>query len=147
VAALWPTATEFYFECEYQNGLTMIISDKLPMGVTFEGSEGRIYVTRGKIEADPKTLLETQFGPNDIRLYESADHFRNFIDCVISRKETVAPCEVAHRSISVCHLGNIAMLLGRDLRWDPEKEQVLGDPSAQWMLHRPYRAPWRLPEV
>jgi predicted dehydrogenase len=145
--ALWNTATEFYFECEYQNGLTMTISDKLPMGVTFEGSEGRIYVTRGKIEADPKTLLETQFGPNDIRLYESADHFRNFIDCVISRKETVAPCEVAHRSISVCHLGNIAMLLGRDLRWDPEKEQVLGDPSAQWMLHRPYRDPWRLPEV
>jgi hypothetical protein len=81
---------------------------------------------------------------NDIRLYESKHHFRNFIDCVLSRQEPIAPCETAHRSITIGHLGNIAMLLGRNLKWDPEKEEVIGDIDANKLLSRPYRAPWKL---
>jgi predicted dehydrogenase len=142
---LWNTATEYTFEAVYENGVTMIVSSKEKMGVTFEGTKGKIYVDRGKLEADPKSVLDSQIGPEGIHLYQSDDHFRNFIDCIISRQPTAAPVEVAHRSITICHLGNIAMRLNREkLRWDPRTEQILGDDEAAKMLSRPYRAPWAL---
>jgi predicted dehydrogenase len=145
---LWNTATEYSFEAVYQNGVTMLISSKERMGVRFEGSQGMIHVDRLQFEAEPKSLLDSQIGPNEIHLYKSDDHFKNFIDCVISRQPTAAPVEVAHRSITICHLGNIAMRLGREtLRWDPRTEQVLGDDEAAKMLSRPYRDPWYLPAV
>lgn len=142
---LWNTATEYSFEAHYRSGVVMKISDKFTMGVKFKGTDGWVHVNRGKIDASSKALLDEEFGENEIRLPVSDNHYRNFIDCVISRDEPVAPVEQAHRSISVCHLGNIAMLLGRDLKWDPEREQVLGDHVAHSMLNRPYRAPWILP--
>jgi hypothetical protein len=75
-------------------------------------------------------------------LYKSDNHFRNFIDCVISREEPVAPAEVAHRSISLAHLGNIAMMLGQDLEWDPEKEEFINNFAANQLLGRQKREPW-----
>ena len=144
---LWNTATEFSFDAIFQNGVKMLVSNKNKGGVTFEGTEGWAWANRGSKETRPEALLETQFGPNDIRLYASTDHYRNFIDCVISRQAPAAPCEVAHRSITIAHLGNIAMRLGRDLRWDPNTEQITGDDSANQWLKRPYRAPWKLPQV
>jgi predicted dehydrogenase len=145
---LWNTATEYYFEAQYDNGVTMIVSNAEKMGVTFQGTNGKIYVNRGALEASPKDLLDSKIGPEGIHLYESGDHFRNFIDCVISRLPTAAPVEVAHRSITICHLGNIAMRLGRSkLRWDPRTEQIIGDDEAAKMLSRQNRAPFNLPNV
>lgn len=142
---LWNTATEFSFDCVYKNGLILNISDKNRMGVTFEGETGKIFVTRGSIETTPANLVTSEIGENEIRLVKSDHHFRNFIDCVLSRAEPVAPVEAAHRSITLSHLGNIAMLLGRDsLKWDPEREQILDDPEANRKVSRPYRAPWTL---
>jgi hypothetical protein len=142
---LWNTATEYYFEAIYANGVKMIITNKEPMGVKWEGSDGWVSANRGKHDASSKEILESKIGANEIHLYESTNHYRNFIDCVISRKETAAPVETAHRSITICHLGNIALRLGRDkLKWDPEKEQILDDSEASKMLSRPYRAPWKL---
>jgi hypothetical protein len=116
------------------------------MGVTFEGTKGKIYVDRGKLKADPPSILDSKIGDGENHLYSSDDHFRNFIDCVISRAPTAAPVEVAHRSITICHLGNIAMRLNRQkLRWDPRTEQIIGDDEASRMLSRPYRSPWTLP--
>ena len=142
---VWNTATEFHFEAHYRSGTVMKVSSQLRGGVTFRGTEGWVHVNRGRIEAEPRSLLEETFGEDDIRLARSDNHYRNFVDCILSRKEPVAPAEEAHRSISICHLGNIAMLLGRDLAWDPDREQVIGDPVAHAMLNRPYRAPWSLP--
>ena len=142
---VWNTATEYYFEADYRNGVTMKISNKLRGGVTFKGSDGWVFVNRGAIDANPKSLLDEQFGDQDIRLPVSDNHFRNFIDCVLSRDAPVAPVEQAHRTITICHLGNIAMLLGRDLTWDPEREQVVNDHVANSLLNRPYRAPWCFP--
>jgi predicted dehydrogenase len=145
---LWNTATEYSFEAVYENGLTMLISDKETLGVTFEGSQGKIYVDRGKLQAEPKSLLDSKIEQDGIRLYRSDNHFRNFVDCIRSRQPTAAPVEVAHRSITICHLGNIALRLGRDkLRWDPRSEQIVGDDEAAKMLSRPYRAPWAPPAV
>ncbi|MDX2036945.1 MAG: Gfo/Idh/MocA family oxidoreductase [Isosphaeraceae bacterium] len=143
---LWNTATEYGFDAVYENGLVMRIASGLRMGVTFVGSEGKVFVTRGKIEVSPKKLEDTVIGPNETKLYASENHHRNFIDCVISREPTAAPVEVAHRSITICHLGNIAMRLKREkLRWDPRTERIIGDAEAAKMLGRPYRDPWKLP--
>jgi len=80
-----------------------------------------------------------------VRLFESKDHFRNFIDGIQNGAKTAAPIEYAHRSITIAHLANIALRLHRDkLRWDPAKEQILDDPEAAAMLTRPMRGPWQL---
>ena len=141
---LWNTATEYYFECEYANGVTLVVSSQARRGVTFEGTEGSIWVTRGNWEASDPSLLTAEPEPGETRLYQSDNHFRNFIDCVISREQPVAPIEAAHRSITIAHLGNIAMLLGRDLQWDPDTESFIDDPEANAMRSRPLREPWSL---
>jgi predicted dehydrogenase len=143
---LWNTATDYYFEALYKNGVKMIVSNKERSGVTWEGTDGWVWADRGQHDASSKEILNSEIGPNEIHLYKSDDHYRNFIDCVISRKEPIAPVEVAHRSITICHLGNIAMRLNRDsLKWDPDKEHIVGDPEAAKLLSRPYRSPWKLP--
>jgi predicted dehydrogenase len=141
---LWNTATDFYFEAIYQSGVKLIVSSRARMGVTFEGSDGWVWVNRGAIEASPNRLLDYEPGPNEVHLYKSDNHYRNFIDCVISRQEPIAPIEQAHRSITIAHLGNISLRLGRDIRWDPDHEKIIGDEKASEMLSRPMRKPWTI---
>ena len=113
-------------------------------GVKFEGSDGWIFVTRGRIEASKPELLETALPANAERLYVSANHMGNFFDCIRSRKAPIADAEIGHRSVSVCHLGVIALRLGRKLTWDPAKEQFTGDNEANGHVSRPMRGPWTL---
>ena len=142
---LYDTAQEYYFECIYKNGVKLIVSNRERRGgVTFEGTEGWVWANRGRHDADPKSILDSKIGPNEIHLYRSDNHFRNFIDCVISRDEPVAPIETAHRSITISHLGNIAMRLGRDLKWNPDAERFVNDAEADRMLVRAMRSPWHL---
>jgi predicted dehydrogenase len=142
---LWNTATEYYFEAIYASGVRMIISNKEKMGVRWEGSEGWVTADRGRHDASSKEILSSKIGEKEIHLYESSNHYRNFIDCVLSRKPTAAPVETAHRSITICHLGNIALRLGREkLKWDPVQERIIDDEAAQKMLNRPYRGSWKL---
>ena len=143
--ALWDTATEFYFEAVYADGVRMVVSDKGRSGVTWEGEDGWVWADRGKHEASSPEILNSEIGEDELHLYKSDDHFRNFIDCVISREEPAAPAEAAHRSITITQLGNIAMLLGREsLKWDPLTETITGDDEASRMLGREYRAPWTI---
>lgn len=144
VHPVWNTATEFYFECLYANGVKLIISNKLRGGVTFRGTDGWAWASRGKgnVQVFPENLKDTVITDSEIHLYHSDNHFRNFIDCVLSRKETIAPAEIGHRSITMSHLGNIAMKLQQDLDWDPVAEKILGNDLANQMLHRPMREPW-----
>ena len=141
---VYDTATDYYFECVYENGVTLIISSRERGGVTFEGDRGSVWANRGRHDANPKSLLAEKIGPEETHLYESKNHVTNFIDCVFSRKPTVAPVEAAHRSISIAHLGNIAMRTGRSLKWDPKAERILDDAGASDMLQREYRKPWTL---
>ena len=136
------TATDFYFEGIYENGVKMIVQSGKDYGVTFIGSEGKVWSGRENHTIEPESLKDTVIGPDEIHLYKSDNHFKNFIDCVISREETIAPVEVAHRSITIAHLGNIAMKLEKDLEWDPVKEQITNIPEANEYLSRPKRAPW-----
>ena len=98
----------------------------------------------GKVDAEPKSIMAAEIGPGEVRLPVSNHHQQNFIDCVKSRARTVAPVEVAVRSDSLCQLSDIAMRLGRRLKWDPGAEKFPGDPEANRMLERPMRSPWRL---
>ena len=143
---LWDTVYKYRFVCKYAEGFTVIVADstKHKMGVLFEGTNGWVYVTRGAIEAHPKSLLQSQIGPNEIHLYESNDHKGNFLDCVRSKSQTAAPAEVGHRSIMVGHLGLIAIKLGRKLHWEPVRERFVNDSEADALLSRPMRSPWRL---
>ena len=140
---LFDTVENYRFVCKYKEGFTMIVAGPLPQGVRFEGEKGWVFVNRGGIDANPKSLLDIKFGPNDVRLYRSDDHKGNFLDCVKTRKETVAPVDVAHRSIMVGHLGLIAIKLERKLFFDPEKERFINDPGADDLLSRQMRGPWQ----
>jgi hypothetical protein len=118
------------------------------MGATWYGEKGWIHVDRGNVlrASDPK-ILEEVIGENEIHLYKSDNHIGNFLECIKSRGETVAPVEVAHRSISIGLLGEIAMTTGQKIQWDPEKEEIIGNPIASRLLRRPYRQPWILPTI
>lgn len=110
-------------------------------GIRFIGSGGWIWVTRGVIEASDRSLLTERLPDDAPRVYVSRDHMANFIDCVKSRQATICPAEVGHRSASLCHLGVIAIRLGRKLAWDPVREQF-DDAEANGYLARPMRPPY-----
>jgi len=141
---IWNTAVGFYFECLYPSGVKLIVSNRLKGGVTFEGSRGTVWANRGRHDAWPKSILNEKIAPDEIHLYRSDNHVRNFLDCVRSRREPVAPVEAGHRSISIAHLGNIAMKLKRNLEWDPVRERFPGDEEANRFLAHPMRGPWHL---
>ncbi|HPC93990.1 MAG TPA: Gfo/Idh/MocA family oxidoreductase [Sedimentisphaerales bacterium] len=145
---IYDVPTEYKFTCRYANGVEMVVaSDKLVpkgMGTVWYGEKGWIHVDRGRQATNPPELWNEKIGPGEIRLYESRDHQQNFLDCVKTRKKTITPIEVAYRSISVGHLGEIAMLLGRKVQWDPDKQVFVNDDTANRMLSRPMRAPWHL---
>ncbi|HOK95739.1 MAG TPA: Gfo/Idh/MocA family oxidoreductase [Anaerohalosphaeraceae bacterium] len=158
-SGLWDVHGDFDVQARYANGITMHISSKFPNGVRFEGSEGWIFVARGAervtasdpVSGDPNTapvlvsdakLLEPSDKPDAVELYDSPEQHLNWLECIRSRKETVAPVEVAHRSCSVCLVSHIAMKLRRKLRWDPVKEQFIDDAQANAMLSRPQRKPY-----
>ena len=140
---LFTTATRVHFECKYANGVTLTCKTG-GTGTKFIGTEGWVYVNRGRIDAEPKSLLTSKIKPDEIHLYKSRDHKQDFLDCIRSRKQPICSAEVGHRSSTVCHLGNIAMLLKRRLRWDPKHERFLGDDEANHMTFRPMRSPWAL---
>jgi predicted dehydrogenase len=151
---LYDTAVTWKVECRYANGMKMIYGDSASvglLGVKFIGSEGWVYVNRGQLDAEPKSLLKSTIGPNEIHLYKSGDrpdgmynHHQNFLDCIKTRGKTICPVEVAHRSTTVCHLTNVCLWLGRKVRWDPDTEQFVNDPEADRFMSRAMRSPWRL---
>jgi len=130
---------------KYANGVTVICGMAEKGGVTFQGEKGSIWVTRGKIESTPPELLMETLTDSDVHLYASKDHYRNWLECIKSRKLPICDVAIGHRSATVCHLGNISIRTGRKVTWDPKAEKVIGDAEQQKMLGYDYRSPWRLP--
>jgi len=139
------------FICKYANGITIRVanSSRLEhgMGAVWYGETGWIHVDRGRIFASDPGILEEKMGAGDTPLYKSDDHWQNFLECIKAHQETITPAEIAHRSISVGLLGEIAMTTGQKIQWDPEKEEIIGNERASRLLNRPMRAPWTLPVV
>jgi len=117
---------------------------KFGNGVMFTGTDGWIFVNRSEIRASDPDLLNIQLGAGDTRLYKSPGHHDNWLDCIQTRERCICDVEIGHRSVSVCHIGNISMRLGRPLKWDPAKEEFVGDDAANRLLFRPMRGPWHL---
>jgi predicted dehydrogenase len=113
-------------------------------GVRFNGTDGWVFVTRGKIEASDPDLLTAPLSEAKVKLPVSDNHMRNFFDCVQSRAQPICDAEIGHRSASVCHLGVIALRLGRKLEWNPTTEEFVNDADANQWLNRPMRSPWTL---
>lgn len=112
-------------------------------GVVFVGERGKICVDRGRFKAEPEELAD-DYRPNSlpVKLYRSGDHLGDFLACVRSRKRPICDVEIGARSVTVCHLGNIAYWLNRPLRWDPQTERILDDAEASQWLDRARREPW-----
>ncbi len=158
---LCDTALTWRVEHTYANGVKMIhmdtkhIEEEFPQfitpvldmrgcGILFIGTDGWVIVSRGGIDAQPKSLLQTVFDSSEPRLPVSNNHERNFLECVKTRGQPISSIESAVRSDTICHLDDIAIRLGRKLRWDPAKEEFLNDEAANRLLTRPLRSPWRL---
>jgi len=141
----------------YENGVELIMYDKKEMplwptdngelAVMFEGDEGWVYVDDGgNVLAEPKSLLREQRFQKQ-HWTDTANwvgHHRNFLDCIKTRREPIAPAEVAHRSTTTCHVTNICLRLGRKLRWDPSAENFVNDDQANRFVMRAKRSPWKI---
>lgn len=161
-SGLWDVHGPFRTEALYANGVHMIISGDFPNGIKFIGTEGWIFVSRGNetvTSSDPQSKLKdaqalsasnpaiitSVIGPDEVHLYESADHHGNWLECIRSRRDTIAPVEIAHRACSTCLLHHIAMKANRRLYWDPSRERFRNDDDANARLSRPERIPYVLP--
>ena len=143
---LYDCAVAWDVKLKYANGATLNFVDnkKHRQGVLFRGDEGWVFVRRGAIEAEPKSLLTERIGPEETHLANSSDHAGNFLDCVKSRSTPVSSIDSAVHTDTLCHLSDIAMRLSRRLRWDPKSERFIDDDQANRMLCRSMRSPWHL---
>ena len=141
---LYDTYHEFHLKYKYANGVEMFV-DSGSVALRFEGTDGWVGNNgwTAPLEASSKAILDSVIGPSDLHLDTCfAGEHRNFLDCVKSRKDPYFPAEIGHRCCSVMHIGNIAMWLGRKLRWNPDQERFVNDDSANRMLSRAMREPW-----
>ena len=140
---LFDTVVDWNLQGRYASGVefTMIAGgDK----TTFVGTNGWVAASRGKILAEPESLLKVKIKPDEIHLLQDNHHHRNFIQCVLSRQTPVSNIDSAVQSDFISHLGDIAVRTGRKIHWDPEKEMIVGDGTAARMMHRTLREPWTL---
>ena len=155
--AIWNTSGTYKVECKYRKEVTKYPGDvsltiagghpHITMGTKWIGTEGWVWVDRSGFDASNQDWVKPDSLPEELRkikLYESAEHRRNFLDCVKSRKPTIAPVQTAHHSAIPGHLGLISMLVGRKLQWNVAEEKIEGDNEACALLSRPYRAPFKL---
>jgi len=113
--------------------------------IQFIGEKGEVLVSRGdRLETTPAELKDRPLAPTDIHLYESSNHEGNWFECIRSRKPTICPAEIGHRTATICHLNGITERLNCRIRWDPVKEEIIGDECASRWLDRPRRTPYVL---
>jgi predicted dehydrogenase len=150
-AGLVDTPITWNVDLRFPGGVTVSFTDtsKNRFGILFKGEKGWVHVNRGSLEAQPESLLKETIGEREIRLaghdQEHQSHPWNFIECVKSRRQTLAPIEIGVRSDTLCQLSDIAVWLGRKLTWDPGIERFVGDATANRLLTSyPLRSPWRL---
>ena len=136
---------EYEFECTYANGIKIIGTSTGDRGLKLVGSDGWIFIHihGGRLEASDPRILSSIIQPEEIHTQYSPGHHRNFLDAVKSRKKAIAHEEIGHRTATICHLLNIAMLLKKPIQWDPVAE-ISKDAEVNALLQRPTRSPWRL---
>ena len=142
---LYNTATAFNCNYLFADGVTMTVSSS-DASHRFEGSDGWIANKGwGTLSASNPEILKSEIGPNEIHLYRPVSEHRDFLDCVRSRKKCYAHEGVGSRAVAFAHMGNVAMLLGRKLKFDPKTDRFAdADANKMPMASRPQREPWTL---
>ncbi|NQT16368.1 MAG: Gfo/Idh/MocA family oxidoreductase, partial [Planctomycetes bacterium] len=143
---LYDTYYDFHLKYRYANGVELHV-DSTGTGLRFEGTEGWVgnKSWRAPVEASSEEILSSVIGPDETQLFTClAGEHRNFLDCVKSRRDPYFPAEIGHRCCSVAHIGNIALDVGRKLRWDPEAEEFIDDEMANRLRSRAMREPWTI---
>ncbi len=143
------TANEFKFTVKFPEDVEMVIRHDTDNGILIEGTEGRIFVNRGSLKGSPvEALTENPLPDGAIdRAYknlprkgqERSAHWSNFFHCAETRKEPISDVHSHMKMLNICHLAGICGRLGRELKWDDEKEEIVGDVEANSFLKRPYR--------
>lgn len=144
---IWNAPEKFRVAAKYEGGLEMLISggySEIPRGTKWIGEFGWVWVDRAGLEAQPRNLLTSRILPGEVQLERSPGHHRQFVESVRTRRKTLTPPEVSLRSATPGYLGLISILTGRRIRWDPARQEIIGDTCAARMLARPMRSPWRL---
>ncbi|MFO1501638.1 MAG: Gfo/Idh/MocA family oxidoreductase [Verrucomicrobiota bacterium] len=147
---IWNTSTKYRIDLKYPNEIAMVIAGghaDIRSGTKWIGTDGWVWVDRGGFDGSNSEWREMKRLPEDqckVKLHESSNHYRDFLDSVKSRQPTITPVETAHHSAIPGHLGLISMLVGRKIKWDATKEVIVGDEEASQLLSRRYRMPWRL---
>ncbi len=152
---VWNTAGKYHIACKYPNNIEFTIAGgykEIAGGTKWIGDNGWVHVNRGEFSASNpewektykagKKRVEAAEQKFDFKLIASTNHFANFLDCIKSRTKTITPIEIAHRSQTPGHLGYIAAAVGRTLKWDAAKQEIVGDAEATKMLSKKFRAPW-----
>lgn len=144
---LYNTVKDYDVTFRYANGVVMTCKPGNP-SIKFIGTDGWVGNTgwRGDLQASSDTIKNAKLGDGDVRLYTNPEgEHHDFLKCVRSRKDPYFPVDIGHRVASVCHLANIAIKVGRKLKWDPVKEEFVGDDAANQLRQlRPMRQPWTL---
>ncbi|WP_435010288.1 Gfo/Idh/MocA family protein [Tundrisphaera lichenicola] len=138
------TATAFLIKAKYADGMELDIRHDGENGILFEGTDGSLFVSRGRLRGEAVDAMKTNPLPEGSieEVYKNSppvDHIRNFFDCVVSRKEPISDVFSHHRALTTCHLAGIAARLGRPIRWDPMTEVIVDDPQAQGLVARECR--------
>jgi predicted dehydrogenase len=142
---IYNTPHHYEIRCTYPGNVESRISSRNTLGTKFIGDSGWVFISRAGMQASEPAWLKADFDPGPKKAYRSEGHAGNFLDCVKSRRECIAPAEIAHRSITPGHLGYVSHELGRLLHWDAKAEQIQNDPEANALLQRhSYREPWTL---
>ncbi len=140
--ALW----DYEFTNTYDNGVKLVGSTKHPRGLKFVGDDGWLSVAihGGKLDASKPEILKSRMTEMKVQLGRSYDHQRNFLEAVRDNKplNCVAHAEIGHRTASLCHLNNLAMLTGKKIVWDPKAERITNEPALNEMLKPKMREPW-----
>lgn len=135
-------------EVIYSNGVRMSYSSEgnpHPDGIRFVGTEGWIHITGGgTLSANPMEVLKSVIGPDEVHLYTSPGHHRNFVDSIKTRRPAAACAEVGHHATTTCNLVEISARLGRKVRWEARTERVIGSEEGNRLLFRSMRSPWRI---
>lgn len=138
---LWNTLTRFEIEYEYANGVQLRYVIDRPF-VRIEGTDGWLLAEYGKpLQASAKEILDP-IGPGEITFANTLEDKVDFLQAIKEQRETLEPVEVGHRTVSLCQIGLIAIQVGRDLQWNPEREEFINDNAANALLTRPVREPW-----
>ena len=159
VSGLWDVHKDFLIKARYENGITLYITNGYTNGIRYEGTDGWIFVSRGNYSAtasDPESkessrkaldasdpdILTSEIKENEIHLYRSEDHHKDWLDCIQSRKQPICTIEPGHRACTFSLISHISMRIPGILNWDPKNERFVNNDEANAKLSRPQRAPY-----